>query len=61
MTGRALARAGAGIALCALSVAGIVGWWWRPEVSGALYVAGVALVGAGLAATFERGGRRGDR
>lgn len=57
MARKALARAGAGVALCALSVAGLVEWWWRPEVSGALYVAGVALVGAGLVATFERRGR----
>lgn len=60
MARRALSRAFAGIALCAISVVGLLKWWWIPEVSGALYVAGVALVGAGLAATFERG-RHGDR
>lgn len=59
MARRALARAAAGVALCALSVAGLVGWWWRPEVSGALYVAGVALVGAGIVAAFGRRGRHG--
>lgn len=59
MARRALSRAIAGVALCALSVAGLVGWWWRPEVSGALYAAGVALVGAGLVAAFERRGRHG--
>lgn len=59
MARRALARAAAGVALCALSAAGLVGWWWRPEVSGALYAAGVALVGAGIVAAFERRGRHG--
>lgn len=59
MARRALARALAGVALCALSVLGLLRWWWIPEVSGALYAAGVALVGAGLVATFEGRGRHG--